>query len=78
MAHAQTWSDQAIRERLEDVIAGFGSYPLVSTPEQIVDGLQMLSDAGLEGVVLPWPRYRTGMEQFREKVLPLLKQAGLR
>jgi dimethylsulfone monooxygenase len=50
----------------------------VGTPEQIVDGLQMLSDAGLEGVVLPWPRYRTGMEQFREKVLPLLKQAGLR
>ena len=25
-----------------DVIAGFGSYPLVGTPEQIVDGLQML------------------------------------
>jgi FMNH2-dependent dimethyl sulfone monooxygenase len=78
MAHAQTWSDQAIRERLEDVIAGFGSYPLVGTPEQIVDGLQMLSDAGLEGVVLSWPGYRTGMEQFGEKVLPLLKQVGLR
>jgi hypothetical protein len=39
---AQTWSDQAIRERLDDVIAG------------------------------------PGMGQFREKVLPLLKQAGLR
>jgi hypothetical protein len=38
----------------------------------------MLSDAGLEGVVLSWPGYRTGMEQFRDKVLPLLTQAGLR
>jgi len=69
---------QAVRERLEDVIAGFGSYPLIGTPEQIVDGLQMLSDAGLEGVVLSWPGYRDGMDRFREKVLPLLQQAGLR
>ena len=78
MAHAQTWSEQAVRERLEDVVAGFGSYPLIGTPEQIVDGLKMLSDAGLEGVVLSWPDYRTGMRQFRDKVLPLLEQAGLR
>jgi alkanesulfonate monooxygenase SsuD/methylene tetrahydromethanopterin reductase-like flavin-dependent oxidoreductase (luciferase family) len=78
MAHAQTWTEQAVRERLEDVVAGFGSYPLIGTPEQIVDGLQMLSDAGLEGVVLSWPGYRDGMDQFREKVLPLLQQAGLR
>ena len=63
---------------MEDVIAGFGSYPLVGTPEQIVNGLRLLSDAGLDGVVLSWPAYRSGMEQFREKVLPLLKQAGLR
>jgi len=46
--------------------------------QQIVDGLKMLSDAGLEGVVLSWPNYRTGMKQFRDEVLPLLKQAGLR
>jgi alkanesulfonate monooxygenase SsuD/methylene tetrahydromethanopterin reductase-like flavin-dependent oxidoreductase (luciferase family) len=78
MAHAQTWTEQAVRERLEDVIAGFGSYPLIGTPEQTVDGLQMLSDAGLEGVVLSWPGYRSGMDQFREKVLPLLTRAGLR
>ena len=78
MAHAQTWSEQAVRERLEDVVAGFGSYPLIGTPEQIVDGLQMLSDAGLGGVVLSWPGYRSGMQQFRDKVLPLLEQAGLR
>jgi len=41
-------------------------------------GPQMLSDAGLEGVVLSWPGYRSGMGQFREKVLPLLTRAGLR
>jgi FMNH2-dependent dimethyl sulfone monooxygenase len=78
MAHAQTWSEEAVRERLEDVIAGFGSYPLVGTPEQITTGLQTLSDTGLEGVVLSWPGYRSGMVQFGEKVLPLLRQAGLR
>ena len=76
--HAQTWSKEALRERLEDVVAGFGSYPLIGTPEQIVTGLQMLSASGLDGVVLSWPGYKRGMEQFQEKVLPLLVQAGLR
>jgi alkanesulfonate monooxygenase SsuD/methylene tetrahydromethanopterin reductase-like flavin-dependent oxidoreductase (luciferase family) len=77
-AHAQTWSDEVLQARLEDTVAGFGSYPLIGTPEQIVEGLQMLSDSGLDGVVLSWPNYRQGMEDFRDKVLPLLVQAGLR
>jgi alkanesulfonate monooxygenase SsuD/methylene tetrahydromethanopterin reductase-like flavin-dependent oxidoreductase (luciferase family) len=76
--HAQTWSEEALRERLEDVVAGFGSYPLIGTPEQIVEGLQTLSASGLDGVVLSWPGYKSGMEQFQAKVMPLLVQAGLR
>ena len=76
--HAQTWSEDVLRERLEDVVAGFGSYPLIGTPEQIVEGLQMLSASGLDGVVLSWPGYKSGMEEFQAKVMPLLVQAGLR
>ena len=77
-AHAQTWSDETMRERLQDVVGGFGSYPLVGTPEQVVDGLKMLSDTGLDGVALSWPNYREGIERFGARVLPLLAQAGLR
>lgn len=76
--HSEGWSANAIRERLEDTIGGFGSYPLIGTPEQITDGLQLLSDAGIEGVILSWPNYKSGMEQFQQKTVPLLKQADLR
>jgi alkanesulfonate monooxygenase SsuD/methylene tetrahydromethanopterin reductase-like flavin-dependent oxidoreductase (luciferase family) len=40
--------------------------------------LQLLSDAGVDGLVLSWPGYESGIEQFAQKVLPLLKQSGLR
>jgi FMNH2-dependent dimethyl sulfone monooxygenase len=76
--HAQTWGPDAIKERLGDTIAGFGNYPLIGTPEQVVDGLKLLSDLGLDGAVLAWPAFHSGMEQFRDVTIPLLKQAGLR
>jgi alkanesulfonate monooxygenase SsuD/methylene tetrahydromethanopterin reductase-like flavin-dependent oxidoreductase (luciferase family) len=62
----------------EAFLAGWGGFPLVGTKEQIVDGLQALSRAGLDGVLLAWPRYEEGMRQFRDVTYPLVKQAGLR
>ena len=76
--HAQSWSPETLFERLGDLIASFGSYPLIGTPAQITDGLKTLSATGIDGLVLSWPGYRRGMEEFRDKTLPLLKQAGLR
>jgi len=29
-------------------------------------------------VLLSWPRFEAGMREFKDKTLPLLKQAGLR
>jgi alkanesulfonate monooxygenase SsuD/methylene tetrahydromethanopterin reductase-like flavin-dependent oxidoreductase (luciferase family) len=52
---------------------------LVGTKEQVVDGLELLvNEVGLDGVVLSWADYRAGMIRFRDEVMPLLKQAGLR
>jgi dimethylsulfone monooxygenase len=59
-------------------IAGWGGYPLVGTKEQIVDGLATLSRIGLDGVLLSWPRFIPGMQEFRELTYPLVQQAGLR
>jgi len=59
-------------------IAGYGAVPLVGTPEQVVKGLKDLSDAGIDGVTLAWVDYRAGLKVFEEKLLPLLRQAGLR
>ena len=34
--------------------------------------------AGLDGVLLCWPRYEQGMREFRDVTYPLVRQAGLR
>jgi alkanesulfonate monooxygenase SsuD/methylene tetrahydromethanopterin reductase-like flavin-dependent oxidoreductase (luciferase family) len=62
----------------EMFIAGWGGYQLVGTKDQVVDGLAMLSRAGLDGILLCWPRFEQGMREFRDVTYPLLKQAGLR
>jgi FMNH2-dependent dimethyl sulfone monooxygenase len=62
----------------EAFIAGWGGFPLIGTKEQIVDGLRNLSRAGLDGVLLAWPRFEQGMREFRDVTYPLIEQAGLR
>src|SRR6516225_669052 len=62
----------------EAFIAGWGGFPLIGTKEQIVDGLQALSRAGLDGVLLCWQRFEQGMREFRDVTYPLVRQAGLR
>ena len=61
-----------------NMIAGYGALPLVGTPEQIVDGLLAFSKAGLDGTTLSWVDYEAGIAQFKERILPLMVQAGLR
>ena len=51
---------------------------LDGTREQIVEGMQRLSDMGLDGTLLSWPRYIEGMRDFQQTTLPLVRQAGLR
>ena len=63
---------------LERNMAGFFGLPLVGTPEQIVDKMKDVSDAGIGGMAISWVDYEEGVAQYKEKLLPLLIQAGLR
>jgi dimethylsulfone monooxygenase len=67
-----------MRARKARLMAGYGSYPLVGTPEQIVDELRRLSADGIDGLALTWVDYAAELRQFTTDVLPLLRQAGLR
>jgi dimethylsulfone monooxygenase len=74
----QILNPDMIKAMKEHFIAGWGGYPLIGTPEQIVDGFAKLVDIGLDGTLLSWAQYEAGMRAFQKDVLPLMKQAGLR
>ena len=59
-------------------IGGWGGHPLIGNREQIVDGFVKLSEIGLDGVVVSWPRYIDDMRWFQREIHPLMQQAGLR
>jgi alkanesulfonate monooxygenase SsuD/methylene tetrahydromethanopterin reductase-like flavin-dependent oxidoreductase (luciferase family) len=62
----------------ERFIAGWGGINVVGTPEQVVQQFQELSDAGMDGAILGFLDYAEELEHFNEKVMPLLREAGLR
>lgn len=60
------------------IIGGFSAIPLVGTPEQVVEGMQKMSDVGFDGITLNWPNYIEGLQQYNEVLRPLLVEAGVR
>jgi alkanesulfonate monooxygenase SsuD/methylene tetrahydromethanopterin reductase-like flavin-dependent oxidoreductase (luciferase family) len=60
------------------LVLGNGSFPLIGSAETIADRLEMLSEAGLDGLVFCWFDYAAGLRRFAAEVLPLLEKRGLR
>lgn len=60
------------------LIAGYAGFPLIGTPDQVVAGMQALSDAGIDGVTLSWVDYAEGLDQMERLILPRMRAAGLR
>lgn len=61
----------------EDWVVG-GNVHVVGSPEEVVDGLRRLHAAGCDGVQVNFYDYLPDLEFFGARVLPLMKQAGLR
>ncbi len=57
---------------------GAGSFPLIGTPERIVETLAAISEQGYAGAALTFVNYTYELPFFCDRVLPLMKQAGLR
>ncbi len=55
-----------------------GNVHLVGTPEQIVDWFVKLKNTGCDGVQVNFYDFLPDLEYFGTRVLPLMKQAGLR
>ncbi len=73
-----TLSDDVLEAFKFHFKAGFGGYPLVGTAEQIVAGIERLSDLGVDGLLISWVDYLNECRQWIDQVLPLMEQAGLR
>ena len=73
---------QSFNERIdkyrERIVAGWGTHPVVGTPEQVVEELGRISAAGIDGVVFGFLDYNEELKYFDKAVMPLLRQAGLR
>ena len=74
---SQSFNEQ-IKQFQERFIAGWAGYPVVGTPEQVVVEFGRLNEAGMEGMIMGFVDYNEEMKYFGEKVLPLMKEAGLR
>lgn len=55
-----------------------GNIEVVGTPEQIVEQLVRLRRAGIDGLQLSFFDFKPDLEFFGDRILPLMKQAGLR
>jgi FMNH2-dependent dimethyl sulfone monooxygenase len=70
--------NEQIKRFGERFILGWGGYPIVGTPEQVVDELKAINALGIEGVIFGFLDYYEELAYFERAVMPLLKQAGLR
>lgn len=74
----ESGSFDKIKAMQERFILGYGGYPLIGTPEQVVEKMQDLYNAGVDGMMVGFLDYAEELPYFGEKVMPLMREAGLR
>jgi len=77
-AHAQSFPHDLLALIRDRMAAGHDGFPLVGTPEQVAEGLLALHRAGFGGTTLSFVDYNAEFPYFRDQVLPVLEQAGIR
>lgn len=55
-----------------------GNVEIIGSPKEVVEQLAALHDVGIDGVQLGFYDWKIDFDHFAEKILPLLKEAGLR
>lgn len=75
---AQSHDPAAFRLHRKRFAGGAGTYPLIGTPEDIAAELLRISAAGFAGVTVSFVDFLAELPAFCARVLPLLREAGLR
>jgi alkanesulfonate monooxygenase SsuD/methylene tetrahydromethanopterin reductase-like flavin-dependent oxidoreductase (luciferase family) len=71
-------SEELHRALRKQIVLGSGGFPLVGSADTIADRLELLSTAGIDGVLLTWHNYAAGLRRFAQEILPRLQERGLR
>lgn len=77
-AHAHSFPHDLMKLIRDRFAAGHGGFPLIGTPEQVAEGILSLHKTGFAGTTLSFIDYAEEFPYFRDNVLPLLEQAGIR
>lgn len=77
-AHAQSFPHDLLALIRDRMAMGHGGFPLIGTPEQVADGIAALQAAGFGGTTLSFVDYAEEFPYFRDTVLPLLAERGIR
>lgn len=77
-AHAQSFPHDLLALIRDRMAMGHGGFPLIGTPQQVAEGIVSLHAAGFGGTTLSFVNYAEEFPAFRDEVLPLLEQAGIR
>jgi alkanesulfonate monooxygenase SsuD/methylene tetrahydromethanopterin reductase-like flavin-dependent oxidoreductase (luciferase family) len=62
----------------ERLIGGIGTWPIIGSPDEVVEQFAALHRAGIDGMALGFVDYIAELPFFRAEVLPRMKRAGLR
>ena len=77
-ANAQSFPHDLLALIRDRMAAGHGGYPLVGTPAQVADGIGAIAGAGFAGTTLSFLDYAAEFPFFRDEVMPILAERGLR
>jgi alkanesulfonate monooxygenase SsuD/methylene tetrahydromethanopterin reductase-like flavin-dependent oxidoreductase (luciferase family) len=77
-AHYGAIDPDAVKLERRRYAGGTGSYPLVGSPQRIADEIVKMHALGLSGATLSFVNFNDELPFFVERVMPLLRQAGLR
>jgi alkanesulfonate monooxygenase SsuD/methylene tetrahydromethanopterin reductase-like flavin-dependent oxidoreductase (luciferase family) len=77
-AHYGAVEPDAVRLERQRYAGGTGSFPLIGRPQTIADKIVQIHQLGFAGATLSFVNFNEELPYFVERVLPLLRQAGLR
>lgn len=78
MSNAHSYPREVLNEIRERFALGHGGLPIIGTPEQVADTFTAIHEAGFGGAAISFVNYLEEFPYFRDNVLPILIERGLR